>query len=326
MKLFHAFLPAAALLLAAPTLSAQEITLFQNPNFSGPNFSANSSVTNLANVGFNDRASSATIRAGTWQLCSDDFFRGQCVTLQPGNYNNLGAMGLNNAVSSLREVGWHGGGGGGPGGPSGPGGVGGGGGWNGAAGIVLYQWIELAGRSVSLTNNVNNLDDLRFNDRASSAVVSRGTWQICSDANFGGNCGTFPPGRYDNLGPLTGQASSVRLIGSGNIGGGQGGGWGSGGPGGARVMMYEGPNFSGRSYMVTTDVLSNLNSTGFNDRASSLRIEQGYWMFCTDANFGGDCKTLGPGDYASLPFGFANAISSARRISNNYPYTQPPRW
>lgn len=321
----HKRIAAIIALVASVGALAQEITLFQSPNFSGPNFSANSSVPNLANVGFNDRASSIQIRAGTWQLCADDFFRGQCVTLQPGNYNNLGAMGLNNAVSSLREVGWSGGGGGGGGGIGG-GGVGGGGG-NSTSGIVLYQWIELAGRSIALTGNVNNLDELRFNDRASSAVVSRGTWQICSDANFGGSCGTFPPGRYDNLGPLTGQASSVRIIGSGGgQGGGQGGGWGGGGPGGSRVMMYEGPNFSGRSFIVNNDILTNFSGSGFNDRAASLRIEQGYWMFCTDANFGGQCRTLGPGDYATLPSGLSNSISSARKISNDYPYNRPPNW
>lgn len=321
MRLGSLILAATAAMAASAAL-AQEITIYQSPNFSGRNFSANTSVPNLANVGFNDRASSVQIRAGTWQLCADDFFRGQCVTLQPGNYSNLGAIGLNNAISSLREVGWSGGGGGG--------GIGGGGAGDGPAAIVLYQWHELAGRSIALSGNVNNLDELRFNDRASSAVVSRGTWQICSDANFGGSCGTFPPGRYDNLGPLTGQVSSIRVIaGGGNVGGGQGGGqgggWGSG-SGGPRVMMYEGPNFSGRSFMVSNDLLANFGGSGFNDRAGSLRIERGYWMFCTDANFGGQCRTLGPGDYASLPNGLSNSISSARKISNDYPYNRPPNW
>jgi hypothetical protein len=90
--------------------------------------------------------------------------------------------------------------------------------------------------------------------------------------------------------------------------------------------MYEGSNFSGRYYVVTSDILTNLGNSGFNDRASSLRVERGYWMFCTDANFGGECRTLGPGDYATLPYGLTNSISSARKISNDYPYTQPPRW
>lgn len=310
-------------LVASAGALAQEITLFQNPNFSGPNFSANGSVTNLANAGFNDRASSVTIRAGTWQLCSDDFFRGQCVTLQPGNYNNLGAMGLNNAVSSLREVGWSGGSGG-------IGGSGGGGWTGGAPAITLFDSQGMTGRSVVLNGPVANFDDIRFNDRANSAIVARGTWQICTDANFSSNCETFRPGRYDNIGGVTGRASSARPIDGGGGGGGGGAGWGGSGgggwQGGPRIIMYEGPNFSGRSYVVSNDILTNFGSGGFNDRASSLRIEQGYWMFCTDANFGGQCRTLGPGDYATLPYGLSNSISSARKISNDYPYNRPPNW
>jgi len=319
---------AAMAVACVESVAAQEITLYQNPNFSGPNFSANGSVTNLANSGFNDRASSAVIRAGRWQLCSDDFFRGQCVTLQPGNYANLAALGLNNAVSSIREVGWNEGvtGGGGGGVPAG--GNAGGGSWNGGGAITLYQAPGLGGGSVSLTGPVTNFDDIRFNDRASSAVVSRGTWQLCADANFYSTCEVFPPGRHDQLGAVTGLVSSARPINGGGGGGGSagGGGWGTGRPGNPRIVMYEGQNFSGRSYMVSTDVLANLDASGFNDRASSLRIEQGYWLFCTDANFGGQCRTLGPGDYPSLPVGFANTISSARKISNDYPYNQAPRW
>ena len=101
---------------AAGPLGAQEIVLYQGENFSGPRYSANSSVSDLARVGFNDRASSVTIRGGSWQLCSDSYYNGQCVTLGPGNYSSLRTMGLNNSVSSLREIGWHGGGGGGGGG------------------------------------------------------------------------------------------------------------------------------------------------------------------------------------------------------------------
>lgn len=305
----------------APTLLAQEITLYQYENFGGPNYSATSSISNLNDSGFNDRASSVRVRGGAWQLCADAYYRGQCVTLQPGDYGSLRAMGLANAVSSLREIGWSSGGGGNAGGGGGGGGA-----------IVLYEAPGLSGRSLSLSGPVTNFDDMRFNDRASSAIVTRGTWQLCADANYYGTCEVFPPGRYDQLGAVTGQVSSGRPIdgGGGNVGGGGGntggGGWGTGRPGNPRVVMYEGPSFSGRSLLITSDVLNNLDNSGFNDRASSMRIEQGYWLFCTDANFGGQCRTLGPGDYPSLPYGLSNSISSARRISNDYPYNQPPRW
>jgi hypothetical protein len=101
-----------------------------------------------------------------------------------------------------------------------------------------------------------------------------------------------------------------------------GGNWGEG----VRVVLYEGTNFSGRSYVLSGTTLRDLSGTGFNDRASSLRVEQGYWMFCSDTDYHGGCLTYGPGEYPTLPPEFNNRISSARRISHRYPYNQNPTW
>ena len=305
------------LIAFALAASAQEIVLYQNENFTGPRFSANNSVTNLADVGFNDRASSAVVRGGSWQLCSDAYFRGQCATLGPGNYSSLGAMGLNNSVSSLRETGWNGGG------ISGGGISGGGGGGNfGGAAIVLYESPEMSGRSFPVNQAIANLDGTGFNDRAVSAVVNSGSWQLCTDADYQGFCVIIGPGPQPSLAGVTGRVSSLRPM----AGGSGGGNWGGGGWGGnSRVVLYENPNFLGRSYTVNSDVLANLGNTGFNDRASSMRVERGYWMFCTDADFLGDCRTFGPGDYPTLSW-LSNRISSGRRISSDYPYNAPPRW
>jgi hypothetical protein len=303
----------------AAVAAAQEITLFQNDNFNGQRYSANGSVTDLANVGFNDRASSVVVRSGSWQLCSDAYFRGQCVTLNPGNYPSLGAMGLNNSVSSLREIGWNAGGGG-----PGPGG----GGFIGGS-IALYESPGMTGRSITLNQPTPNLSGTGFNDRATSAIVTSGTWQLCADADYMSSCEVLRPGQYPDLGGVTGRVSSARPMASaGGPGPAPGGGWGGGGGnwgGNSRVVLYEGPNFSGRSYTVNTDVLSNLGNTGFNDRASSIRVERGYWLFCSDANFMGECLTFGPGDYPTLSE-LSNRISSGRRISKDYPYNAPPRW
>ena len=204
---------ALALVAAATTASAQ-LTLFEHDNMNGQRYDVRGAVQNLGNTGFNDTASSAVIRQGTWQVCDDAYFRGHCVTLQPGEYPSLGRMGLNDKVSSAREIG----------------------GWG---------------------------------DRPQ-----------------------------------------------------QGGGWG----GGARAVLYDQPNFGGRRFIVDSNVVSNLGNSGFNDRASSLRVEQGYWVFCSDANFEGQCRTFGPGDYPQLPGALQNRISSGRRVSNDYPYRNDPHW
>src|SRR5438309_1153018 len=93
----------------------------------------------------------------------------------------------------------------------------------------------------------------------------------------------------------------------------------------AELTLYEGENFQGRSLTLRND-MRDLDRTNFNDRASSLRVERGYWIFCSDANFEGDCRTFGPGDYPNLPGDLNRRISSGRVISERYPYSAPPAW
>jgi uncharacterized protein YcfJ len=86
------------------TQAAAQVTLYAREGFRGRTFNADGTVWNLDQTGFNDRASSAVVRGGEWQVCEDARFEGRCVVLRPGEYPSLGAMGLNNMVSSLRPV------------------------------------------------------------------------------------------------------------------------------------------------------------------------------------------------------------------------------
>jgi hypothetical protein len=86
-----ALLVSAGFVLAGNAVA--QVTLFQDDGFQGRRFSANGPVENFADSGFNDEASSADVRGGTWQACTDAHFRGQCVTL-----------GLNDKISSLRPL------------------------------------------------------------------------------------------------------------------------------------------------------------------------------------------------------------------------------
>ena len=307
---------AAAAAAVAATAGAQDIVLYQGENFAGQRYASNESVDDLARVGFNDLASSVTIRGGSWQLCSDSYYRGQCATLRAGDYPSLRAMGLANAISSIREIGWQGGGQQ-PGPAPQPGGQG--------ASIVLFDAAGMTGRSYSVTGAMSNLDGTGFNDRAQSAIVNSGMWQLCADSDFQGSCEALTPGQWSNLGGVTGRVSSLRPVPGGGGAPDPGPGGGNWGGGRTRVVLYEGSNFQGRSFTVNDDSIFNLATAGFNDRAASLRVERGYWMFCTDANFMGDCRTFGPGDYPTLSW-FSNRISSGRRISNDYPYNAAPQW
>lgn len=196
--------------------------------------------------------------------------------------------------------------------------------------ITFYQHDNYGGRQFTADRAVPNFGRTDFNDRVNSAVVHDGRWEICVDADFSGGCSVLGPGNYPNLGAYAGRVSSARPIDgsySGNRYDGSRAGDRADGRGRnreARATLYERGNLSGRSYALN-DTMQNLGTTGFNDRASSLRVESGYWIFCTDADFRGECRTFGPGDYASLP-GLNNTISSGRRISNEYPYGDRPNW
>ena len=89
--------------VAAGAASAQ-VTLYSQDRFAGRSFTANQPIHNLDRSGFNDRASSAIVERGSWEVCEDSDFRGRCMVLRPGQYPSLGAMGLGNRISSLRRV------------------------------------------------------------------------------------------------------------------------------------------------------------------------------------------------------------------------------
>ena len=195
--------------------------------------------------------------------------------------------------------------------------------------ITFYSDDNYGGRQFTADQPVSNFSRNGFNDRVNSAVVHEGRWEICVDADFRGGCAILAPGAYPNLGAYANRISSVRPLEAQ---------YSDSRPGPnhqprpddryrtreARATLYEGPNLSGRAFPIN-ETVANLGRTGFNDRASSLRVESGYWIFCSDSEFRGECRTFGPGDYASLP-GLNNSISSGRRISNTYPYGERPDW
>jgi uncharacterized protein YcfJ len=82
----------------------------------------------------------------------------------------------------------------------------------------------------------------------------------------------------------------------------------------ADVTFYEREDFHGRTF-TTHRPVDNFERYGFNDRASSVVVTGERWEVCDDANFGGRCMILRPGQYPSLAsLGMNNSISSARMI------------
>jgi len=88
----------------AGTLAVAQVTLYQQEGFRGRTVATNAPIPDLGRMGFNDRASSVIVDGGQWQVCQNIGYRGDCVVLRPGQYPSLGAIGLNNRISSVRRI------------------------------------------------------------------------------------------------------------------------------------------------------------------------------------------------------------------------------
>jgi len=215
MKPFFSRLIKTASLLTAATLlagavHAGELTLYKDSEFRGPSISLRDATPNLERAGFNDVTSSVIVRSGTWELCEHAAFQGRCIKLDRGEYRML--EGFNDKVSSVREINGRGdrddrddhGGRPGRGDHDGRPGRG--------EDIVLFAQAGFGGRRAELHNDVRNLEDYDFNDRAGSVIVNEGGWELCEHAEFRGRCIVLKPGRYEFLNDMNNRISSLRRV------------------------------------------------------------------------------------------------------------------
>jgi uncharacterized protein YcfJ len=100
---FKMLLGVAAIGLA--TQAAAQVTFYDGDGFRGRAFTVDRTVQNLDPLGFNDRAKSAVVSRGRWEVCEDAYFQGRCTVLVPGNYNQLGQLGFDRNISSVRPAG-----------------------------------------------------------------------------------------------------------------------------------------------------------------------------------------------------------------------------
>ena len=187
----------------APVPAVPQITFYEREGFQGQSFTTEKQVGSFERQGFNDRASSVVVQSDVWEVCEDSWFSGRCIVLRPGRYPSLAAMGLSDSVSSVRSVDV-----------------------NerlednryaptpAFAQITLYQREGFEGRSFATREQIDNLERVGFNDRASSVVVVGDSQMVCEDARFRGRCVVLRPGRYPTLAAmgLNDSISSVRAV------------------------------------------------------------------------------------------------------------------
>jgi hypothetical protein len=83
----------------------------------------------------------------------------------------------------------------------------------------------------------------------------------------------------------------------------------------ARIVLFEDVEFRGEQRVVDGEV-RDFRGIGFNDRASSIRVDSGTWQVCEDADFQGRCITLSRDDRSLVAEGFNDKISSARPVTD----------
>jgi uncharacterized protein YcfJ len=83
--------------------------------------------------------------------------------------------------------------------------------------VTFYEREGFRGRAFTTTKRIDDFNRFGFNDRASSVVVTRGTWEVCEHQRFGGSCVVLRPGSYDSLRRigLNDRVSSMRAAGRG---------------------------------------------------------------------------------------------------------------
>jgi len=338
------------LTLIASSAFAGQITLYEHPRFMGQSLTTTTTLPNLERSPFNEVASSAVVSDGTWEVCTETYFRGRCAQLAPGTYHEFDSE-LGGQVVSVREIGYE---------PApvsvvidpdspplavnsapmpvvvnpapapvvitpAPGSV------VVAPGqpqvvaapqivsmvaapvatrVILYQHTGRGVvRAVELSSSVDDLDVRQFGNSADSALVNDGIWRLCDGEGGRGHCADFQPGAYTSLGALNGKVRSAYFVATAPdhlaavpvV------------PAG-RAVFYEQPNFGGARAVVEYGPAPDLDWAHFRNPASSLRIESGSWLVCSDLGYQGDCQVLDPGDYPVLTGSLGRGIASARQV------------
>lgn len=201
----HALVKTTLTLVAAAAAAhaSAELTAYEHRDFHGRSVTLNEPLDNFNRIEFNDRTSSLVVAGRAWEVCEDAGFRGRCMILAPGYYPSLNDAGMNDRISSAREVRaetrhpperYA---------PALP-----------PPQVTFYEAPGFQGRGVTLLADAADFRSFGFNDRASSVVVLGQPWEACEAINYGGRCVVLRPGRYPDLRSmgLGDRLSSVRTL------------------------------------------------------------------------------------------------------------------
>ncbi|MDB5751316.1 MAG: hypothetical protein JWP65_1737 [Ramlibacter sp.] len=101
-RVLQAVLATSTLVLAAQ--ASATVTLYSENGFRGRSFSVDRQVSDFAQIGRRENASSVYVERGRWEVCSEPNFQGKCMVLRRGGYESLQELGMDNTLASIRPV------------------------------------------------------------------------------------------------------------------------------------------------------------------------------------------------------------------------------
>jgi len=200
-----------------------------------------------------------------------------------------------------------------------------------AAEMTLFIGSDFRGADLTLNGTTNNLERSGFNDRAESVIVRSGRWEVCSDANFAGDCAVLGPGQYRMLdGPLFRRISSAREVAPIAYEDRRYYRYGSTYepyPRAAEPQRYYTeprsrysaletftlPGFRGGTMRFDANATT-LDTANTNEGVSSLIVREGVWELCSGTDNSGPCRVYEPGRYPRLGSFEGSPVGSLRRI------------
>jgi len=265
------------------------LTVWADVEFRGADHTFINDMPDISSTGMARMISSLRPGQGeTWQVCTEPNYRGRC-RIVSGSVSNMQEIGWNDVVMSVRRLsgtGW----GTSPSTSTTPPGRA----LPPATGLELYTGANFTGRRVVLRQSTTDFRSFNFNDAPLSARVAPNTvWEVCVHIDYE-QCRQISGDLPDlNEVGISRMISSARPVTGNEIARNRGWYQGRGQQKqeqrqGAptttpRLVVYEGPNFTGRRVTIE-DARTSLLGT-----AASIQVVGGRWQLCDRADFLGNC-------------------------------------
>jgi hypothetical protein len=199
-----------------------------------------------------------------------------------------------------------------------------------AADFQIFTAPGFGGAEIQLRGETPDVAPLgTFHQQAASLVVND-TWEVCTEANYRGECVIVGPGRYPTLNaPIRGRIGSIRPLGVKLAE--ERRNYAAAPPppvlreeirreplppppprerarhSRGAVDLFPGTDYRGRPFRVDRD---EPEIDDLIDRIGSLVIHEGHWEICPRPGYRGRCRTLEPGRYPTL----RGEVASLRQV------------